>query len=207
MANIRQLLRLQQRLQRSNSQSSTTSADTGNISTKEALSNNLYILKMAWRIHPRRVVGEFVRDAIEQFLSVFFSIVFIKYFLESIESGASYQSLALFILASAGLMMAASLIGQWYEYRFIPISDTIIHEKLYEMLFRKASEVELNCYEDADFYNRYTLAIKEADTRMQAVVRNVSSILFSVIAIIVVFAALFAIDRYIVLFALFPIIG
>lgn len=55
------------------------------------------------------------------------------------------------------------------------------------MLFDKATEVELVCYEDTNFYNTYTLAIKETDTRISSVLDNVSGILFAAIAAIYIF--------------------
>ncbi len=198
MAKITALLKRRKKSEGTNSKS---------ITTREAISNNWYVLKLAWGMHPQRVIIDFVKVALEQFARVFYTVVFIKFLLDSLDQGGSYANTALFIGSTLFVFMFINLFHQWYDIRFKPLSDTIIYEKLYGLLFRKAAEVELHCYEDSDFYNTYTTAIKEADTRVQAVISNVSSILFSVIAAISVFGVMFAIDRYVVLFAIFPIIG
>src|SRR5690606_36962811 len=87
-----------------------------------------------------------------------------------------------------------------------PLSDLTLYEQLYLILFRKASTVELKCFEDARFYDKYTKAIQEADQRVGAVLDNLSGILFSSLATISIFAVMFSIDPWVVLFAFLTII-
>ncbi|WEK56223.1 MAG: ABC transporter ATP-binding protein [Candidatus Cohnella colombiensis] len=175
--------------------------------TKEAFSNNLYILKLVWQIHPQRLVAEMASSALEQGSRVFFTVIFIRYLLEAMEKGDGFENVAIFIIVSTIVFTFINFWGHWFQNRFKPISDTILYEKLYVRLFEKAGQVELNCYENPEFYHKYTVAINEADTRVSAVIATVSNIIFSIIAAISVFAVMFSIDPYVVLFALCPIIG
>lgn len=177
------------------------------ITARGALSNNIYVLKLAWGIHPQRVVADFARHALQQFSRVFYSVIFIRFLLEAMEKGSGYADVAIFIGATLVVFFFVDYYEEWYKIRFKPISDTILYEHLYEKLFQKASEVELNCYEDTHFYNTYTTAIKEADIRVSAVIDNVASIIFSILAAVSVFGVMYSIDQYVLIFALFPIIG
>ena len=47
-----------------------------------------------------------------------------------------------------------------------PIISTPLNRELSKKLFRKARNVELSCYEDHEFYNKYTLAMEKADERL-----------------------------------------
>lgn len=169
--------------------------------------NNLYVIKLAWKICPKRVIADFFMNAINYFSWVFYSVVFIKYLFGAIEAHVSFSSLVIFIAVTACVFLFFSLYGVWYFNRFKPLTDNVINAKLNKMLFEKATEVELACYEDTDFYNTYTLAIKEADTRVASVLTNVFGILFGTIATFSVILAMYSIDRYVVLFLLAPIIG
>ena len=113
----------------------------------------------------------------------------------------------MFVIGTIIVFSALSFYSNWYTTRFTPMTDNILYSKLNEMLFDKATEVELACYEDTSFYNTYTLAIKETDTRISSVLDNVSGILFAVIAAIYVFIFMYTIDHYVVLFIAFPLIG
>jgi hypothetical protein len=55
----------------------------------------------------------------------------------------------------------------------IVISDQRLYALFNTKLFNKACEVELACYEDPDdFYNSYTKATSEAETRAMVVLDN-----------------------------------
>lgn len=169
--------------------------------------NNFYILKIVWKAYPKRVIADFFMSAIDYFSWIFYTVVFIKYILAAIQYQQSFASIVLFVIGTIIIFSALSFYSNWYTTRFRPITDNILYSKLNEMLFDKATEVELACYEDTNFYNTYTLAIKETDTRISSVLDNVSGILFSVIAAIYVFIFMYEIDHYVVLFIAFPLIG
>ena len=171
------------------------------------IANNLFMFKLAWSIHPQRVVAEFAVQAGRQLANVFFTVYFMKYIIESISIGRDFQQIVYFILLTLGLLFALVLLDNWYDYRFKPISDLKLYEKLYLILFRKAASVELKCFEDHEFYNKYTKAIQEADIRVSAVLANLSRIIFVSLATISIFAVMYAIDPWVVWFALLPIIG
>jgi len=175
--------------------------------TREAFRNNWFILKLVWSIQPFRVIGEFLLQILRQLSRVFYSIVFIRFLLDGMQHGVEFSN----IVALIGLMLFIYFIvnsySMWYEIKFKPISDTILYEHLYQKLFTKANEVELECYEDPEFYNTYTTAIQEADIRVNEVLTNMASVISATLATISVFTVMFSIDKLVILFALFPIIG
>lgn len=171
------------------------------------IANNLFVLRLAWGIHPQRVMIDFTVQACRQFTNVFFAVYFMKYIIESISIERDFQQILHFILITLAMLLVLSLLDHWYEHRFKPVSDLTLYEKLYLILFRKASSVELKCFEDHEFYNKYTKAIQEADRRTSAVLDSVSRIIFSSLATISIFSVMYAIDPWVVLFALLPIIG
>lgn len=169
--------------------------------------NNFYILKIVWKVYPKRVIADFFMSAIDYFSWIFYTVVFIKYILVAIQYQQNFASVVLFVIGTIIIFSALSFYSNWYTTRFRPITDNILYSKLNEMLFDKATEVELACYEDTNFYNTYTLAIKETDSRSSSVLDNVSGILFAVIAAIYVFIFMYKIDHYVVIFIAFPLIG
>lgn len=173
----------------------------------KALQNNIYIIKLVWSIEPKRVFIEFIKNGFAYFSWVFYSVVFVRYIFNAIERGKEFREVAVFVVATIVVVMLLDYFAKWYEFYYKPVSDTGIYEKLYASLFNKATEVDLSCYEDTNFYNTYTIAMKEADSRATAVLDNLGGIFFSVVAAAVVFLTMYSIDRYVIFFALFPIIG
>ncbi len=174
---------------------------------KVIIANNLFVFRLAWSMHPQRVLADFAVQAGRQLANVFFSVYFMKYIIESISIEREFQQVVYFIIMTLVLIFALILLDNWYEYRFRPLSDLKLYEKLYLILFRKAASVELKCFEDHEFYNKYTKAIQEADQRVSAVLENLSRVIFVSLATISIFAVMYAIDPWVVWFALFPIVG
>lgn len=88
-----------------------------------------------------------------------------------------------------------------------PVTDAEVNKKLYQKLFKKSRNVELECFENSDFYDKYTLAMKNADTRLIETVDQLFGLLFGFVASICAFVFMFQVDSLSVFFILLPIIG
>ena len=74
-------------------------------------------------------------------------------------------------------------------------------------ILAKAKNVELRCYEDPDFYDKYTMAIDGAEEKICAIVKRFWGLLASIPAVGTVFYLMYDIDHYAVLFIISPLIG
>lgn len=171
------------------------------------LANNLFVFRLVWDMQRQRVIADFAVQAGRQFVNVFFAVFFMKYIIEAMTTGRDFEHIVYFIAGTLALLLVLSLLDNWYMQRFLPSSNLYLYEQLYLVLFRKAATVELRCFEDHQFYNKYTKAIQEADQRVTAVLNSLSGLVFSVLATISIFAVMYSIDPWVVLFALLPIVG
>ncbi|MBO6066435.1 MAG: ABC transporter ATP-binding protein, partial [Lachnospiraceae bacterium] len=89
----------------------------------------------------------------------------------------------------------------------LPVSQTVVNKGLYWKLFKKSRNVELSCFEDSDFYDKYTLAMEKADTRIISTTEALFKTFFGAIASICAFVFMYQVDKISVLFIIFPVIG
>lgn len=143
--------------------------------------NNKYILALMWKIKKGRVIGEFFYRALRYIYWVFYDILFLKYLVEALDRGKRFDQIMGFILFSMLGFAIPSILSSWYLNVYKPKADTDIFEALHNLLFDKASRVELECYENADFYNRFTLAMKDCEQRITQIIENQCTILTSVL--------------------------
>lgn len=122
-------------------------------------------------------------------------------------SQESFSYIMRFILISGLTFCIIFAYISYIEGSFRPRAGVTLYRKLYGMLYKKAGSVELGCFEDSDFYNRYALAVDKADENLSMIVKNLFGIIFSGIAAVVVFYTMYMIDSIAVLFVFFPIIG
>lgn len=171
---------------------------------KNILSNNIYMIKLAWHISKKRVTLDFLISAMLMFKKYFINLIFIQVIVDFITT-KNIKFLFTFIIISVFLFLGMDFLEIWYKNRFVPYSNTLFYEKLNNQLFEKASNIDLKCFEDSDFYNIYLLASKEADIRLISILENISGIIFSFITTVAIYVTMFHIDEFVILFALFPL--
>jgi ATP-binding cassette subfamily B protein len=176
------------------------------ITKLRAIQNNFYAVKLFWGIKKSAVV----HTALSQtgyFAWIFYSLFFIRYLIGAIEQEKSFGHIMSFILITGAAFALYSAYIAYIEGSFRPVAGVTVYQKLYRMLYKKAMNVELKCFEDSDFYNKYTLAIDKAEEKLFQVVRNLFGILFGGTAAVIVFTTMYTIDKLSLLFVFFPIIG
>ncbi len=169
--------------------------------------NNAYAVKTVWQISKRRVIHTALYSITGYVEWIFMSIFFLRYVINAIENEAPFGT----ILGFIGICFAVfSLLAMYVSYMnsvVIPYTDNKIYRCLYRKLYAKARNVELRCFEDADFYNRYTMALDGSAKKMTDSVKFFFQVIFGVIAAAAAFSSMFMIDPFSVLFVISPIIG
>ena len=87
------------------------------------------------------------------------------------------------------------------------IEGTKLHNGIYKKIFAKARNVELRCYEDPEFYNKYTMAIDGSADKVMEIVKSFNGAIIGTVASVFVFKLMFDIDKLSVIFILSPIVG
>lgn len=171
------------------------------------IKNNIYAVKLLWSISHKRVIHIALKQLTRYFEWLFYQIFFLKYIVSGLEKGYEFNEIFKLMMIFFGIFTALALYNSYVKGYVVPKTDIIIDRKLYRKLYEKAANVELRCYEDSEFYSKYTMAIDGSSQRIIQAVDSFFNIIFGIIASIVAFAVIINIDIYAGLFVLFPIIG
>ncbi|MCL2157839.1 MAG: ABC transporter ATP-binding protein/permease [Oscillospiraceae bacterium] len=169
--------------------------------------NNAYMFALAWRISPRRVVLAFLDNALDRIHWIFSAVIFMRLVVSGLEREAGLGEMAAIVALSTAALVAVAMVRSWLCHKTFPEMELRSNEKLNAMLFDKAANVELACYEDPEFYDRYTLAIKEVGDRLWSVIGVFGSFVILPASIGYVIYQMVLIDPYLLFFAVFPLIG
>lgn len=172
-----------------------------------AFKNSIYSIGLMWDIYKPTLFHGFISTSIGYIGWVFYSVFFIRYIVRSIESAEDFNTILTYILISAAFFMITSFYQAYLSGSFYYISFTRIYQNLYSRLYKKARNVELRCFEDTSFYNKYTLAVDNAHEKLYTLVNNIFGIICGGVAATVVFITMYRIDKVAVLFVAFPIVG
>ena len=172
-----------------------------------SIKNNFYALKLLWNICPATVFHMALRRFLGFFEWLFYSAFFMRFVINSLETGKSFGHIMIFLCITVTVFSLMSLYGSYLDGNRIPVWQAEINKKLYQKIFRKSRNVELECFENSDFYDKYTLAMKNADKQLIESVQVLFGVIFGAIASVCSFVFMFQVDKFSILFILFPIIG
>jgi len=169
--------------------------------------NNAYAVKTVWDISKSRVIHTAIGSIIGYVEWIFMSIFFLRYVIGAIENEAPVENILFFVGICFVVFLMLAMYDSYSKAVIYPYTDNKIYRTLYRKLYAKARNVELRCFEDADFYNRYTMALDGSAQKMTTSVNCFFSVVFGVVAAATAFWSMFTIDPWSVLFVISPIIG
>lgn len=171
------------------------------------IKNNIYLLKLAFKFSKSRVINSLIRHIISNMLWVFYSAYFVRFVLDVIAREYPVNK----ILISIGIVGGVSLVLQIYmyycDYVLFPRQNVRIYQGIYDMIYRKSENVEVSCYENSSFYNKFQMALDGAGDNISEGVDSISRIIAGIICAIVSCYAMYEIDKLTVLFLIAPLLG
>ena len=144
---------------------------------KEVFANNYFLLKLIFTASPAFIIF-IALDSIRNQVSIFFEhTIGIGYVLEAAEFGYPFARVAMWILILAGCitlgMVFTVFAGDYIQEKNRPK----VRQKIKMMLYEKAKGVDLDCYDNPEFYNGQVLAISEVDKQIDRTVKFVQDTL------------------------------
>ena len=169
---------------------------------RSVFSNNFYMLRLIFKASPSFVILQ-VADAIRNQVSIFFEhTVLIGYVLEAAEFGYSFKYVAGVILLLAALI-TLGMVFTVYQSDYVTARERPrVREKIKMRLYEKARDMDLECYDDPEFYNSQVLAISQIDDQIERVIKFVSDTLSGLTAFITTAIYFLYKDKTAILFAL-----
>lgn len=181
--------------------------DKKKLSFGVTMKNAWYALTLAMQICPGIAIHSFFLWVIGHGEWVFFDGVFMRVIVNALDQGLGFSNIFSFILISGAVFGAGAVYTNYVENVVFPLETNRLFGGIYKKMYSKAKNVELRCYEDPDFYNRYTMAMDGAEEKITAVIRGILGAVIGAVASGFVFYLMFQIDHYAILFIIAPFLG
>lgn len=171
-------------------------------SVKTVLANNFYVLRLIFAASPSFVLFQ-AADAVRGQVSIFFEhTVLIGYVLEAAEFGYPFERVATVILLLAALITIGMFFTVYQSSYVAPMEEPKVREKIKMKLYEKARDMDLECYDDPEFYNRQVLAISQIDDQIGRVIRFMIDTLSGLAAFVTTAIYFIYKDKTAILFAI-----
>lgn len=169
--------------------------------------NLKYILKLVWEHERGYLIGQFADVTIRAIFWSFFAVVFMRYLFGETGIDRTFQEAVTFVWV-VGIIQIALWAYQtfFWEYQ-APLARTRLRYAVHRKMFRKAANVDVECYETPEFYGTYTMAANESSDRVMEIVRQMAvCVAFSLSAAYTV-GTMLSMAWWSAFFMLLPLIG
>jgi len=173
---------------------------------KRTISNNFFALRaigIASPIYLAVYLGSSLVYGGLEFLSETYML---REIVNSVTAGEDIIRIIKFVVVLWIVSVVIYTVLQYFWNVISPIQQRKVGAYIERMLFDKASQVELACYENPKFYDKYVKAMDEAYDRMIKVMWTLDNLIARVIALTANSLLLFVIDPWLILVGLFPLV-
>ncbi len=171
------------------------------------IKNTVYMVRLAFEAAPWRVICQFVDTLLKAAVGLFFSIVFLEKIVGYLETGAPFSETVRFVILSVPLFVLTDVFSNYYRAVIWETGNQAMYEKLHLKLFEKATDVELECFENPAFYESYTKASSQIKGNVLGVLNISSTFLASVGSLLYLTYKSVRTDPFVLLFAALPFLA
>jgi ATP-binding cassette subfamily B protein len=177
------------------------------VKKKEAVwQNNIYVLRLIHKASPGRIPFYFLSIFLGAATNFLFNAFLLRLVINSIQTGREFSDIVHYIATVGVILVAYYVFNNYFTEVYIPISDKIIYKNIQKQVFAKAAEVDLACYESAEFYDKYMKAVNETSQISQAALSSIGNVIGDVLTIFSVSLMIFIIDPIFIVFTIVPVI-
>ncbi len=151
---------------------------------KKLLADNLWLFKICYKAAPAYMVCyiiEAIRNEVVVFLEFTLALNFV---LECAEFGRPFEVAATFLLALLAFVVLGLLFNAYVFQKLQQKSQPKIKQAIKQMMFNKAKEIDLECYDNPEFYNDYVLSVSEVDNQIGRIFTLITNLCTGLVSIV-----------------------
>ena len=122
------------------------------------LKNVIYALRLVWQTDKRLLIGYLLQEGLYAVFSRYLqNILFLKILLDVITGSGDFRTYV-GELAAFALLALVVKVAQWEGMRMEKCATKRVLKLLNDRIFEKALSVDVACYENPEFYDKYQRA-------------------------------------------------
>ena len=138
-------------------------------------SNIFYFIGLLFKISPTLVIGEFIMGILTTLPTRLISVVGLKYIIDVVEEGENLEKIFYAVLLIAVTLIGSKVFAWIFQEFFWNMAKEKAYYGLNKMLYEKAKQLDLESYDNPEFYNSFILTIESSSdniTNLLGLVRN-----------------------------------
>ena len=173
---------------------------------KRILDDNIFMLRLIHQASPGLLLAGIVTVTMHACAEFVSGTLVLRYTLNSINEGKSFAQIARLVLIWMFLYVTVSVIRTLFDEWIYKVHIMHVKRNIYGQVYQKASEVELKCYENPEYYDKFVKAIDECGTRAEEIIQNVRNLIYRIVSFVLNGSLIVFINPFLMFFALIPLL-
>lgn len=158
------------------------------------LVNMLFFIKLLFSVSPLLVIGEFIWGILLILPERLISVLGVKYVIDVVTSGERLYRIFWAVGVIAGVIVLSYTISWLFREFFWNTEREKVYYRLNKKLYEKAKSLDLESYDNPEFYNNFILTIESSSDNIQNLLGLVRNYVGNVVSLITISSVLLTID-------------
>lgn len=170
------------------------------------IKNYKFMLKTICEASASRVLLNVLFTVINDFLSIFYNVLFFAYFMGAVEKGKSIIEIGKVLFIFMLINIAFELLNSYYNQAYVPQNDIKLSLFFRNMIYKKIMTVDIECFDNPNYYDNVTFALNDLYERVKSILNNVSQFISHLVCVFVLIGYFTQVDFVIVMISLFSVL-
>ncbi len=159
-------------------------------------SNIFFFVKLLFSVSPLLVIGEFVWGILMILPSRLISVLGVKYIIDVVTEGKNLERIFYAVIVIAIILIGSTLISWLFREFYWNMEREKVYYGLNKKLYEKARSLDLESYDNPEFYNNFILTIESSSDNIANLLGLVRMYVANIISLVTISSVLFTIDPW-----------
>lgn len=160
------------------------------------VSNIFFFVKMLFSVSPLLVIGEFMWGILMILPNNLIRVIGVKYIIDVVTDGKDLHRIFYAVIVIALVLIGSTVISWLFREFYWNMERERLYYGLNQKLYDKARSLDLESYDNPEFYNNFILTIESSSGNIQNLLGLVRMYVGHIISLVTVSSVLFTIDPW-----------
>lgn len=156
--------------------------------------NIVYFVGLMFKLSPGLVIGDILSSVMRNLPPKLISVVGIKYIVDTVSGGGDVSRIYKAVLIIAAIIIISNIATILYREFYWNMERERLYYRLNSTLYEKAHSLDLQNYDDPDFYNNFILTIESSSENIQGLLGMVQDYVANLISLAAIASVILVID-------------
>lgn len=168
--------------------------------------NYKFMLKTICEVSVSRIWLNIFFTVINELFSILYNVLFFAYFMDGVEKGKSIAAIGRVLMVFLLINVVFEILNSYYDQAYIPQNDVKLSLFFKNMIYRKIMAVDIECFDDPEYYDNVTFALNDLFDRVKSILNNIARFVSHTCCVMVLIGYFAQIDFVIVMISLISVL-